>query len=62
MLRKEISVIRQYSYHFLAGKSGEELGPLVLHEKLMKALAADFLYMQVCHVCDMRHLRIFDEK
>jgi salicylate hydroxylase len=35
---------------FLAGKTGEDLGLLVLHDKLMKALAADFLYIQVrCH-------------
>jgi salicylate hydroxylase len=32
---------------FWAGKTGEDLGLLVLHDKLMKALAADFLYIQV---------------
>ncbi|KAG1893479.1 uncharacterized protein F5891DRAFT_1196327 [Suillus fuscotomentosus] len=38
--------IKANRFTFRNGKSGEELGPLVLHEKLMKALAADFLYMQ----------------
>lgn len=38
--------VKANRFTFRDGKSGEELGPLVLHEKLMKALAADFLYMQ----------------
>ncbi|KAG1764275.1 hypothetical protein EV702DRAFT_1182618 [Suillus placidus] len=38
--------IKANRFTFRDGKSGEELGPLVLHEKLMKAFAADFLYMQ----------------
>jgi salicylate hydroxylase len=32
------------------GKSGEDLGLLVLHDKLMNALSADFLYIQVRYV------------
>lgn len=38
--------IKANRFTFMDGKSGEELGPLVLHDKLMKALAADFLYIQ----------------
>ncbi|KAG1874991.1 hypothetical protein F4604DRAFT_1880826 [Suillus subluteus] len=38
--------IKANRFTFMDGKSGEELGTLVLHEKLMKALAADFLYIQ----------------
>ncbi|KAG1744496.1 hypothetical protein EDD22DRAFT_958620 [Suillus occidentalis] len=38
--------VKANRFTFRDGKSGEELGPLVLHEKLMNALAADFLYMQ----------------
>ncbi|EIW75657.1 FAD/NAD(P)-binding domain-containing protein [Coniophora puteana RWD-64-598 SS2] len=39
-------VIKADKFTFLEGHSGDNLGLLVLHEKVMKALAADFHYIQ----------------
>ncbi|OJA16435.1 hypothetical protein AZE42_03807 [Rhizopogon vesiculosus] len=38
--------IKANRFTFLDGKSGQDLGLLVLHDKLMNALSADFLYIQ----------------